>query len=490
VAYSRNTGGGPYKSNNRNTLQASDVAFVSKEVPQVTLSVNPYMFRAYDIRGVVQQDLTADTAELIGMGIGTYLQSIKCQNLAVGRDNRLSSESLTEALIKGLLSTGCDVTDIGLSSSPLLYFTVCDQEFDGGVNVTGSHNPPEYNGFKIVSQNAYPVAAEDIAKIKDLVLNRQFKTGSGTRSHYDPSPQYFDRLERLVQVKRRLRVVVDTGNGVCGLFAPEVLQRIGCDVIELHCELDGNFPNHLPNPENEANVEDVKQKVVETGADIGIAFDGDGDRLGIIDEKGKFYEADYMTIMLARDYLARNPGAKVIIDVKASQNVINEIQKWGGTPVMWNTGHSLIKQKMWKDKISLAGEFSGHMFVAENYYIIDDALFAACHVLRILADGSIPLSNHFTDLPKLYSTRLIELPCPDSDKFDVVKALGKKFAAEHEVYDIDGARVDFGGGWALVRASNTTPVLTLRFEAETQQRLEEIKSTVYQALKQFPSVKL
>ena len=454
----------------------------------MTLSINPYMFRAYDIRGIVQQDLTTDIVELIGMGIGTYLQSINSQNLAVGMDNRPSSESLTEALIRGLLSTGCDVTDIGLSSSPLLYFTVCDQHFDGGVNVTGSHNPPEYNGFKIVGRNAYPVAAEDIAEIKDLVLNRQFRTGSGTRSHYDPSPRYFDRLESLVQVKRRLRVVVDTGNGVCGLIAPEMLRRIGCEVIELHCELDGNFPNHLPNPENEANVEDVKQKVIESGADIGVAFDGDGDRLGIIDEQGHYYEADYMIIMLARDHLARNPNAKVIIDVKASTNVINEIRKQGGIPVMWKTGHSLIKRKMWEEEITLGGELSGHMFVAENYYIIDDALFAACHILRILASSPTPLSGHFTNLPKLYSTRLIELPCPDSDKFDVVKAVGKKFATEYEVNDIDGARIDFGGGWALVRASNTTPVLTLRFEAETQQRLEEIQSIVYQALKQFPSV--
>ena len=454
----------------------------------MTLSINPYMFRAYDIRGIVQQDLTTDIVELIGMGIGTYLQSINSQNLAVGMDNRPSSESLTEALIRGLLSTGCDVTDIGLSSSPLLYFTVCDQHFDGGVNVTGSHNPPEYNGFKIVGRNAYPVAAEDIAEIKDLVLNRQFRTGSGTRSHYDPSPRYFDRLESLVQVKRRLRVVVDTGNGVCGLIAPEMLRRIGCEVIELHCELDGNFPNHLPNPENEANVEDVKQKVIESGADIGVAFDGDGDRLGIIDEQGHYYEADYMIIMLARDHLARNPNAKVIIDVKASTNVINEIRKQGGIPVMWKTGHSLIKRKMWEEEITLGGELSGHMFVAENYYIIDDALFAACHILRILASSSTPLSGHFTNLPKLYSTRLIELPCPDSDKFDVVKVLGEQFATEYATNDTDGARVDFGGGWALVRASNTTPVLTLRFEAETQQRLEEIQSIVYQALKQFPSV--
>lgn len=452
--------------------------------------MNPYIFRAYDIRGVVGRDLTAEDAEAIGMGIGSYFRSRGSQKLAVGRDNRPSSKDLAEALIGGLLSIGCDVTDIGLSTSPLLSFTVCDRRFDGGVIVTASHNPPEYNGFKIAGRSAYPVAGEDIQKIRELILNQHFTKGCGRLTHYDPLPQYLSKLQTLVQLERSLKVVVDTGNGVCGLVAPEVLRRIGCEVVELHCDLDGTFPHHLPNPEDEANVEDVKQEVLRCHADIGIAFDGDGDRLGLIDEKGQYREADYAIIMLARDFLSRHPKAKVVVDVKTSLKVINEIQKHGGIPVLWKTGHSFIKRKMWEDGILFGGELSGHMFVAENYYIIDDALLAACRILRILASEPVGFSAHFANLPKLYSTRLIELPCADSEKFDVVKEAVRRFSTEYQVNDIDGARVDFGGGWAVIRASNTTPALTLRFEAQTSERLEEIKSLVYGVLKQFSSVRL
>jgi phosphomannomutase/phosphoglucomutase len=451
--------------------------------------LNSYMFRAYDIRGIVGQDLNVETSEIIGKGIGSYFRNKKSRKLVVGRDNRPSSKDLTEAMIKGLVSTGCHVTDIGQSTTPLLSFTLCDQHFDGGINVTGSHNPVEYNGYKIGGRDAYPVAEEDISEIRDLVFGGKFTTEPGKVTTYSPFERYFSRLENFGKIKRSLKVVVDTGNGVGGLVAPEVLRRIGCDVVELHCDLDGTFPHHLPNPEKEENVEDLKKAVIQHKADIGVAFDGDGDRLGLVDEQGRYREADFTIIMLARDFLSRNPKATVVIDVKVSKNVINEIEKYGGVPVLYKTGHSLIKRKMWEEGILLAGELSGHMYVAENYYIIDDALLAACRILRVLAGKAVPLSQHFADIPELCSTRLIELPCEDSEKFDVVKQLAEEFSERYSVNNVDGARIDFGGGWAIVRASNTTPSLTLRFEADTEEILGEIKSIVYQALKRFPSVK-
>lgn len=453
--------------------------------------VNPNMFRAYDIRGIAGNDLVPGIAEIIGKAVGTFLRSRSDgTQIAVGMDNRLSSEDLKNAFVQGLISVGSDVIDIGLASSPVMYEAVINGGYIGGVNVTASHNPKQYNGFKIVRERAYPVAGDEITIIRDLAINGHFEAGAGSKRILDTESRYLKKIQDAVRLNRGLEVVLDTGNGVAGKFAPILLKRLGNRVLELHCELDGNFPNHDPNPENESNVIDVEEMVRTAKADIGIAIDGDGDRLGVIDEKGSYVVADNITILLARDFLQRHLGAEILVDVKSSMNVINEIQKHGGIPVLYKTGHSLIKQKMRDDNIMLGGEFSGHFYVFENYYPFDDALYAASKVLEILSKSTKPLSEHFADLPVLYSTRLIEIPCDDAAKFDVIDKAVRIFSQTHEVNTIDGARITFSDGWAIIRASNTTPTLTFRAEADSPEALEKIKLSVFDVLGQFPAVRL
>lgn len=455
------------------------------------LILNPDMFRAYDIRGIVGVDVNPAVAELIGKTIGTYLlMQNKGNDVVVGMDNRPSSQELKDALVKGLLSTGCNVTDIGLCTSPMLYKAVFDGDFCGGTIVSASHNPKEYNGFKIVAHKAYPVAADEMYRLRDMAVAGQFASGKGTYSMLDTEEQYLNRITEVIHLERKLKVVLDTGNGVAGKFAPNLLRRLGCEVIEVFCELDGNFPNHLPNPEHEANLIDAKRTVIETGADIGIGIDGDGDRVGIIDEKGNFLPSDFSIILLAKDYLGRHPKEQVLIDVKSSQNVIDEIKSNGGIPLLYKTGHSLIKMKMRADNVSMGGEFSGHLYVFENYYPFDDALYAASKILEVVAKSSKPFSVHFSDLKVLYPTHLIELGCPDSVKFDIMKKAVDTFAKSHEVYNVDGARITFQNGWALLRASNTTPYLTFRAEGNTAENLKQILLEVRETLKQFPEIQL
>jgi len=452
----------------------------------MTIRINPYMFRAYDIRGVVDDDLTEEATIVIGKGIGTYLQQQGGNRLVVGRDNRPSSERLMGRLVEGLRSTGCEVVDIGLSTSPMMYAAVLAWDMDGGVNVTASHNPPQYNGFKVVGRQAWPVGGQDIEKLREVTLSGSFLTGQGKYSQRNFLSQYFEKIERIIQLSRPLKVAVDTGNGVAGITVPVMLKRLGCEVVEVFTELDGTFPHHVPNPEDEANLLELKQQVVQTGADIGFGIDGDGDRIGLVDERGVYLEADYAIMLLARDFLSRNPGQKVLVDVKSSQNTIDDIHKHGGIPVLWKTGHSLVKQKMREDGLMLGGELSGHMFVFEDYYPIDDALFAVCRLLQYLSKDARKLSEHFLDVPKRYSTRLIEVPCDDAVKFDVVEKVKRVFLERgYEANTVDGARVSFPSGWALIRASNTAPNLTLRFEADSPERLQAIRGEVFGTLKKF-----
>lgn len=453
--------------------------------------LNPWIFREYDIRGVVDKHITVPIARLLGKGIGTFLRQRTSGNrLAVGRDNRPSSEDLKNALVEGLLASGCDVVDIGLSTSPLLYIAVLEWGLDGGINVTASHNPKEDNGFKMVGRAAYPVASTDIAELRELVMSGQFYTGTGSLTLRDLKQRYFEKIGGLIQLKRPMKVAIDTGNGVAGLFVPAMLRRLGCEVIELHCDLDGTFPHHLPNPEREANVLDLEEVVVNERADVGFGIDGDGDRLAMIDERGTFRGGDYALILLSRAFLSKHPGERVLMDVKMSKNVEDDIRKHGGVPVMWKTGHSLIKKKMREDGILLGGELSGHMFVFEDYYPVDDALFATATIVKILSESSVPLSQHFEDLPRLYSTELIELPIADTVKHETVRELAKIFSSMYKVNDIDGARITFPDGWALVRASNTTPNLTVRFEAESPEGLERIQKVVYDVLKRFDAIRI
>jgi phosphomannomutase/phosphoglucomutase len=452
--------------------------------------LNPHIFRAYDVRGRVGPDINAAVFEQVGRAYATLIHRRGGRRIAVGQDNRTSSRDLAAGFIAGVRAAGVDVVDIGLVTTPILYFATAHWRLDGGANITGSHNPVAYNGVKMVHPGAAPLSEDEIQWLRTAIESGDYDTGRGTIESRDPRADYFDTVTRLVKVPRRLKVVVDAGNGVAGIYAPELLRRIGCEVIELFCESDGSFPNHLPDPEEAANVVDLQREVLAQGADLGVAYDGDADRVGIVDERGNRYEADLILALLARDLLGRHPGAKVVFDVKCSQMLVDDIKKHGGVPVMWKTGHSHLKRKMREDGILLGGEVSGHMFFAENYYGVDDGLLASCKMLEIIARYQGRASELFATLPRLHATPELKAPCPDDEKFRVVDELIRELKQRYETIDIDGARVLFPGGWGLVRASNTNPYLTLRFEARTAAELEAMKSEIYGALSRYACVTL
>ncbi|MFN8522088.1 MAG: phosphomannomutase/phosphoglucomutase [Chloroflexota bacterium] len=451
-------------------------------------SINPLMFRAYDIRGLAGSDLTPEIARAIGQAWGTWLRRRGGTTMIVGRDMRPSSPGLRDGFIEGSRAAGCDVTDIGYATSPLMYFSTIDRGVDGGVNITASHNPVEYNGIKMVTDGALPLSEEEIREVRDLALRGDFEVGSGHLSEWNPVERYYERITSVVSLARPMKVVVDTGNGVAGLFVPELLRRLGCEVVELYTEPDSSFPNHLPDPEKEENMRDLMALVPQVDAEVGLAWDGDGDRLGVCDHRGKRYEADYLNILMSRDLLTRHPGARVLLDVKSSLNVLRDIREHGGEPVLWKTGHSFMKRKMRQDGLLLGGELSGHLFVAEDYYPVDDALYASARLLSILSRSPRPLADQFHGLPQLFATELIQLRCPDEQKFQVVAALKASLESRYPVLDIDGARADFGDGWALVRCSNTSPALTVRCEATTATALERIMAEMHGLLAAQPSV--
>jgi phosphomannomutase / phosphoglucomutase len=451
-------------------------------------AINSNMFRAYDIRGLAGTDLTPEIARLIGQAWGTWLRRRGGRTMVIGRDLRPHSPGLMQGFVEGALAAGIDVTDIGFATSPLMYFATIARGADGGVNVTASHNPVEYNGIKMVEKEALPISEEEIREVRDLTLARDFETGQGALDSWDPKHAYYDKIASAIALARPMKVVVDTGNGVAGLFVPEMLRRLGCEVVELYTEPDSTFPNHLPDPEQEENMRDLMALVPKVGAEVGLAWDGDGDRLGVCDERGHRYEADFINILLARDLLTRHKGATVLLDVKSSINVLEDVTRNGGRPMLWKTGHSFMKRKMRQDGIMLGGELSGHMFVGEDYYPIDDALFAAARLLSILSRSDKPLSGQFEGLPQLHATHLIQLRCPDDKKFAVVGSLRDALSAKYPVIDIDGARADFGDGWALVRNSNTSPALTIRAEARTPEALARIMDEVKGLLERHPEV--
>ena len=452
------------------------------------MTIDPSIFRAYDIRGKFGGGITPEVAETLGRAFGTYIQNTTGGNeIAAGRDGRASGPELKAALMHGLASTGCTVYDIGMSTSPALYFAVGHWNLPGGVNVTGSHNPPDENGFKLVGEGNRPIAGDEIQRVKEVIDAGDFRSGDGKVVERDVMRQYFDWLRRHTTLSRPLRVAVDTGNGVAGLYAPPLLKELGCDVIELHTELDDTFPHHLPDPQMPENVVDLQAKVRESGADIGLAFDGDGDRLGVIDERGERHEADYVLAVLARGLLAEQPGATIIVDIKSSQPVVDDIRAHGGKPVPWRTGHSFIKMKMREAQAPLAGEASGHLFYKENFYS-DDALFAACQLLTILTKGDAPLSQLFAAIPHWFASPELRVPCSDETKWDVIAAVAADLRDRYPSDEIDGIRVTFPDGWALVRASNTGPNLTMRFEARSAERLEAIESEMLAALRKHVDV--
>ncbi len=446
------------------------------------MTIDPGIFRAYDIRGKVGAGITPEAAGAIGRAFGTYVARDGATEVAVGRDNRASGEELKQSLIDGLVSTGCTVYDIGMSTSPALYFAVGHWRLPGGINVTGSHNPPDENGFKLVGEGNRPIAGDEILKVKEVIDGGKYRTGKGKVVQREIKPEYFARLKEATKLTRRFRVAVDTGNGVAGLFAPPLLRELGCDVVELHTELDSSYPNHLPDPQMPENVVCLQEKVRESGADLGLAFDGDGDRLGVIDERGERHEADYILMLLARGLLQEHPGATVIVDVKTSQPVMDDIASQGGQPLVWRTGHSFIKLKMREEQALLAGEASGHIFYGENFYS-DDALFAACKLLSFLSRSDKPFSAHLEGVPRWYTSPEMRVPCADDKKWQVVEAVAGELRTRHPAVEIDGIRATFPDGWALIRASNTGPNLTLRFEAQTQEGLDAIDREVMAVLR-------
>jgi phosphomannomutase/phosphoglucomutase len=452
--------------------------------------INPFIFRAYDVRGKVGIDITPPVFEQVGRAYGTLIRRKGGRTAALGMDNRTTSPPLKEAFAAGVLATGVDVVDIGVNHTPLLYFAAAHWKLDGGATITGSHNPVSDNGVKMVHAGAMPLTEGEIQELYETILRSDFEEGHGRRSARDPREEYFGAITSRVALARRLRVVVDAGNGVAGLFAPELLRRLGCEVAELYCESDGTFPNHLPDPEIEENVRDLIARVRELRADVGIAYDGDADRVGIIDERGQRHEADLILALLARDLLTRHPGAEIVFDVKSSQVLVDDVKAHGGRPVMWKTGHSHLKRKMREDGILLGGEVSGHMFFAENWYGVDDGILASCKFLELVSRSPQPVSAHFETLAHLHATPELKAPCPDDQKFQVVAELAREFKGRYETIDIDGARIIFPDGWGLIRASNTNPYLTLRFEGKSAASVEAMKREVFEALRRHPSVTL
>src|SRR5262250_1593107 len=449
--------------------------------------LNPHVFRAYDVRGLVGSDINPDVFRLVGRAYATLIRRKGGRRISVGRDNRLSSTDLKLGFVEGARAAGVDVVDIGPSTTPILYFATAHWTMDGGANITGSHNPIEYNGVKMVHPGAAPLSEDEIQEIRTTIESGDYESGAGELSERNPREDYFATIAKIVKPARRLKVVVDAGNGGGGTYGPELLRRIGCEVVELFCESDGRFPNHLPDPEDERNVEDLKRKVLEVGADVGIAYDGDADRVGVVDERGQRHEADLILILLARDLLTRHPGAKVVFDVKSSQALIDDIRQHGGVPIMWKTGHSHLKRKMRDDQILLGGEVSGHMFFAENYYGVDDGILASGKIIELASRATEPLSRLFASIPHLRATPELKAPCLDGDKFRVVEEVTRELKQRYDTIDTDGARVIFPGrGWGLVRASNTNPYLTLRFEARTDREIEEMKREIYAVLSHYP----
>ncbi len=442
------------------------------------MNINPDIFRQYDIRGTVDKDLTPETVEWLAKGIGTYIRQRDRKEVVLGRDCRLSSPAFADILTKGLLSTGCAVVDLGIIPTPPLYFAMYYKQKEAGVIITGSHNPPEYNGFKIMvgEETLY---GPTIQEIYSIIKNGQFvEQESDSKTSYNIIPEYEEFILKDIKLDKKLKIIVDAGNGTAGFVASPIFKKLGCEVVELYCEMDGTFPNHHPDPTLPEALQDLIQKVAETQADLGIAYDGDGDRIGIIDDEGNIIWGDQLMIIFARDILPANPGAPVISEVKASKLLYDEIQKLGGRPVMWKTGHSLIKKKIKEEKALLAGEMSGHIFFADRYFGFDDAIYSSARLLEIVSRSEKKLSQMLSDLPQMYHTPEIRVYASDQIKFKIVEEVKKELSQKYPIIDIDGVRANFPTGWALVRASNTQENLVLRFEAITQGDLAAIKKEV------------
>jgi phosphomannomutase/phosphoglucomutase len=442
------------------------------------MALSRTIFREYDIRGVAGKDLTEKAATLVAGAFAAFLgeKGVK-GTLAVSRDNRPSGAKLHSALVAGLLASGINVVDIGIVPTPLAYWSQHNLDVVGGIQITGSHNPPEYNGFKL-GLGTTSIFGADIQHLYELAVAGKFPHGKGTLGSEDVIGRYVDDIaKRVGPLSRDLKVILDCGNGAGSLVAPELFPRLGIKPRYLFCESDGTFPNHHPDPTVPENVEALIAAVKKDRADIGIAFDGDADRIGVIDNTGEIIWGDYLLIIYARDALARTgKGQSIIFDVKASQALPEAVEKAGGIPVMWKTGHSLIEKKMHETHAPVGGEMSGHMFFSEGFYGFDDALYGAARLLHIVADSGKSVRELLADVPRFVSTPEIRVDCADDKKFGIVEEAKKYFSGRYKVITVDGVRVLFGDGWGLIRASNTGPILVMRFEARTEERLGKIQS--------------
>jgi phosphomannomutase / phosphoglucomutase len=450
------------------------------------------LFREYDIRGIVGKELTETMAQQIGRAFATMSGEHGVKTVSVGRDGRESSPALRDSLVRGLTAGGLNVVDIGVCPTPVLYFSLFNLPVEGGLMITGSHNAAEYNGFKLcIGKEA--IHGEEIQRLRKVMEAGRFSSGHGSVTERPLIPDYLAYLKKNFSAVHadHLHVVIDCGNGAAALVAKEAIEQLGCRVTGLYCDLDGRFPNHHPDPTVVENLEDLIKTVKKTRADVGIGYDGDADRIGAVDERGNILWGDRLMVVYSRDILASRPGSTILSEVKASQSLYDDIQKHGGRPIMWKTGHSLIKAKMKEESAVLAGEMSGHMFFADRYFGYDDAIYASCRLVEILAKTGKTLSSLVADLPETSVTPEIRVDCPDAVKFQLVQRVQARFVEQakakrpvgqagpiRDVVTIDGVRVIFHDGWGLVRASNTQPALVLRFEASTPQRLTAIRQAV------------
>jgi phosphomannomutase/phosphoglucomutase len=439
--------------------------------------LKPSIFREYDIRGIADDELLDADVESLGRALATYIIRHSGRSICLGCDCRLSGTRLHDALLKGLLAAGSHVLDAGTVPTPLLYYSVVHFRADGGVMITGSHNPPEYNGIKTVCGTG-TLFGEDIQSIHKMILGSDFESGEGMVKKVDAVTPYVDEIAGQFHFERKVKVVLDAGNGTAGPVVHRVLEKLNVEPVELFFEMNGHFPNHHPDPTVLSNLRSLQESVRRHKADLGVAFDGDGDRIGAVDEQGNVVYGDMLLLIFGREILSRKPGSTFIGEVKCSHLMYDKLKELGGHPIMYKTGHSLIKAKMKQEHAELAGEMSGHMFFADRYYGYDDAIYAMCRLLEIVAKSGEPLSHQLADIPKLVSTPELRIDCPDDVKFKVVEKVAEVLRKSRPVVEVDGVRVSFEHGWGLVRASNTQPVLVMRFEASSKHLLQQYRTEI------------
>ncbi len=446
--------------------------------------MDPGIFREYDIRGVTGRDILDEDVVNIGKAYGSLLKNQNRDNISVGRDCRLTSQKFAQLFIDGIISTGCNVIDIGTCPTPVLYFSIQHLNLGGGAMITASHNPPEYNGFKLLS-GTDSIHSQGLQDIRIIIENQEFVQGKGKVSKKDVITPYKEYIVNNINIKHPIKIGIDSGNGTGGITALPVLKDLGCEVYDIYCDMDGRFPNHEADPTQKKNMLDLIELVKEKNLDLGVGYDGDADRIGVVDKNGELIYGDQLMVVYAREILQRDPGATFISEVKCSMVLYDDIKKHGGNAIMWKTGHSLIKKKMKEENAALAGEMSGHMFFKDRYLGFDDALYATCRLLEIMADTGLGVDELIQDLPKTFTTPELRVECSDAIKFKAVDKIVAHFKAKQDIIDIDGLRALYDDGWGLVRASNTQPALVLRFEALSEKRLHEIQNEIESVLKEI-----